>query len=403
MIPSLQYLDRYRNEGTRTYSKHSAYTEAKELYRPNASQKNFIVNAFAIPRQDLLIYTANPPQELSVSYLGKEKALFCIHPQVLEEYTTDPYVQAVIKTSKSRRKIEVIPSSSTRTLYVKSAFPHAIKLHFPFRVSRYNRKMRDEVIEQAVNVSRDMEYGIDNFDPTFAYLREVIGISYANLNTSSSRGENWGYLIRDMRPFPVCREKRALIPGFALYGKDFFTAEQAPLLYSLIDAADPVEFILGRIMLPIIHHWVQCFSTFGYMLEPHGQNVLLELDDEQNITRIVHRDLSVGIDMRRRQDLQISSTHLNQYNRMDYGQFLSIAYDMFMGSHFFDRIVACCREKFPGLTDEDFRKPCRQTFEKIFPEHRKYFPATIHYFSEQRDRYNKPLYKDTGKKPQWRP
>ena len=403
MIPSLEYLDRYRNEGTRTYSKHSEYTEARVQYRPNASQKEFIVNAFEVPRQELLVYTANPPQELSAFYLGEENTLFCIHPQVLEDFASDPYIQTLIKKNKKRRKIKVIPSSSTRTLYVEANFPHAIKLHFPFRVSRYSRKMRDEVIEQAINVSRDLEHGINNFDPNFAYLREVIGIALTNQDTASPRGENWGYVIRDMRPFPITQEKRSLIPGFALYGQDFFTAGQAPLLLELIGNADPLEFILRRIMLPIVQHWVQCFRAFGYMLEPHGQNVLLELDEEQNITRIVHRDLSVGIDMRRRRDLQLSSVHLNQYNRMDYGEFNSIAYDMFMGSHFFDRIIACCREKFPTLTVENFRQPCRLTFQKIFPEHRKYFPETIHYFSEERDQYNKPLYKDTGRKPQWRP
>ncbi len=48
MIPSLEYLDRYRNEGTRTYSKHSEYIEAREHYRPNTSQKKFVVSLMGL-------------------------------------------------------------------------------------------------------------------------------------------------------------------------------------------------------------------------------------------------------------------------------------------------------------------------------------------------------------------
>ncbi len=64
------------------------------------------------------------------------------------------------------RSIRVSPTSSTRTLCVGEARPpHALKVHFPFRVSRYGRKMRDEVVQQGVNVSREMEAGCQRLDP----------------------------------------------------------------------------------------------------------------------------------------------------------------------------------------------------------------------------------------------
>ncbi len=82
--------------------------------------------------------------------------------------------------------------------------------------------------------------------------------------------------------------------------------------------------------------------------------------------------------------------------------FHSIAYDKFMGGHFFDRIVASCREKYPDLKAEDFRRPCRDEFARIFPDSARYFPKTIWYFSEERDQFNKPLSQDTGNAPEWR-
>jgi hypothetical protein len=404
MFKSLIYLDRYRNEGTRTYSKHADHTEAREKYRPNSKHTHFDLSVFEVPRSQLNIYTANPSIELAKTYLADDKALFCIHPQILEEHQDDPYVKHILSTGTAHKGIPVSPSSSTRTLYVQDdQIPHAIKVHFPFRISRYGRKMRDEVLEQAINISKELEEGIHHLDDGFAFLREVIAVVHKNLQPALPRGENWGYLVRDLKPFPIVDDKRNLIPGFSLYGKDFFDVDKTPLLFDLIGDSDPKEFVLENIMFPIIRHWVGCFQHFGYLLEPHGQNVLLEVGRDRDIMRIVHRDLSLGIDMRRRREIHFSNDHLNAYNRMESNAFLSITYDKFMGGHFFDRIVAACREKYPNLKEEDFRKPCREEFARIFPDSARHFPKTVWYFSEKRDQFNKPLSQDTGKAPKWRP
>lgn len=98
MIPSLLYFDRYRNEGTRTYSQHAGYTEAHEKYRPSSKHSQFELAVFEVPRDEMLIYTANPSRELETAYLtaGAGKILFCIHPQILEEHRDDPYVKRTL-------------------------------------------------------------------------------------------------------------------------------------------------------------------------------------------------------------------------------------------------------------------------------------------------------------------
>jgi hypothetical protein len=263
--------------------------------------------------------------------------------------------------------------------------------------------MRDEVLEQAIDVSQELENGIGRLDNRVAFLGEVIAVAHKNLQPDAVRGENWGYLARDMMRFPHVSGKRHLIPGFALYGKDFFEPDSPFLLFDLIGNRDPVALLLDNIMLPIIRHWVACFLEFGYPLEPHGQNVILEVNANNTISRIVHRDLNVGIDIRRRRDIGLPDNRLNRYNRMESNAFHSIVYDRFMGGHFFDRIVGACLEKYPNLSREDFTRPCREVFDQIFPEHPLYLPSSVWYFSEQRDQFNKPLYQDTGLTPVWRP
>jgi hypothetical protein len=172
MLPSLIYADRYRNEGTRTYGKHADYTEAQEKYRPNLRHTRFDLAVFEVPRDQKNIYTANSPIELAATYLATEKILFCIHPQILEENQEEPYVKQTLSIGTLQNGIAVSPSSSTRTLYViGDETPRAIKVHFPFKISRYGRKMRNEVKEQSINISRELEMGIRRLDDRFASLR----------------------------------------------------------------------------------------------------------------------------------------------------------------------------------------------------------------------------------------
>lgn len=410
-MDSLLYLDRYRNEGTRVYSSHAGYSEARDGYRPNSPRASFHLPVFRLPRESVHVFEANPPEELRRRYLEKDGVAFCVHPQVLEEHPADPYLRRTLTEGVPGEPIPVSPSSSTRTLYAVNdepphSFaepPHALKVHFPFRISRYGRRMRKEVVEQAVNVSRELEAGVGRLDNRFAFLREVLGVAHRDLDAGTPRGENWGYLIRDMVPYPRLPGQGMLVPGFALYGRDFFHPQRPPLLLEMLGDCDPRDFLLDHVFLPILRHWVECYLTFGFILEPHGQNVLMELDDGDKIRRIVHRDLSPGIDMRRRRAAGLGERRLNAYNRMEDGAFASIAFDKMMGGHFFDRLLEPVLNAFPVLKAEDFQEPCREEFTRTFLDHGAYLPGTVHYFSEDRDRFEKPHFQDTGLAPVWRP
>lgn len=400
----LAYLDRYRNEGTRTYSPHAAFTEAEERYQPTSKVKSFDLPAWELPAERMKVYSADPTPELVARYLHDGTVTFCIHPQMLEAFPGEAYVRRSRALGKPRPPIRVSPTSSTRTLDVRAeGRPHALKVHFPFRVSRFGRRMRDEVVQQAINVSREIQRHIEELDGDFAFLREVIGITHRNQDPGSARAENWGYLVREMTPFPRPATNVRLIPGFALYGADRFDPGKRPLLLELIADDDRVSSVLDTILLPIIRHWSQLFLTLGFILEPHGQNTLLEVDRRGRIRRVVHRDLSLGIDMRRRRDQSLSDGQLNGYNRMEGGEFASVAYDKFMGGHFFQRIVETLQRDDPSVRPDAIHGACREVFRRLFPEHRDYLPGTVWYFSEERDEFGKPRLMDTGEAPVWRP
>lgn len=111
----------------------------------------------------------------------------------------------------------------------------------------------------------------------------------------------------------------------------------------------------------------------------------------------------VGIDMRRRRDVRLPDGALNEYNRFEDGAFASIAYDRFAGGHFFSYLARALMERDPRLSIEDFRRPCREEFGQRFGDHERYLPRSVHYFSQERDADGKPLHRDTGERPAWRP
>jgi hypothetical protein len=403
-VPPLPYLERYRNEGTRTYSVHAAYTECRPEYQPTIGAPEFDLPVWELPRDAMRVYRADPPAELEGRYLPDERVLFAVHPQVLRDDPEDPWLVRTSTLGRPLPPLRVSPGSSTRTLFtVGQRCPHALKVHFPFRVSRYGRRMRDEVVEQAVVVSGEVQAWCGGGDVSFAFLREVIGVAHPRTESDGTRGENWGYLVRDLRPFPHATVERRLVPGFALYGRDRFDPALDPLIVELADPADPLGWTLDHVMLPVVRHWIRCYRELGFILEPHGQNVLLEIDEAGAVRRLVHRDLSVGIDMRRRRDLGLADGALNAYNRYEDGAFASIAYDRFVGGHFFGYLAGVLMERDPRLSIEDFRRPCQEEFGRLFEDHERYLPLSVHYFSEERDAHGKPLYRDTGERPAWRP
>lgn len=86
-MPPLRYLERYRNEGTRTYSPHAAYTECRPEYQPTMGAPEFDLPVWSLPRSAVRVYLADPPAALEAHYLPGDRALFAVHPQVVTDLT----------------------------------------------------------------------------------------------------------------------------------------------------------------------------------------------------------------------------------------------------------------------------------------------------------------------------
>lgn len=282
-----------------------------------------------------------------------------------------------------------------------------MKLHCPLKISRFVRNVGPQTIRHCVTVSHDLEHVACRH---FALLRETMGISYQGKNEEPG----WGFLVREMRPFPHVEGKRMLIPCFALYGKDVNHPEKEPLLVQMIKRSKekPMDYALHHVFYPIISCFTAAFQQRGILLEAHGQNSLLEVDENMNPTgRIAHRDLDEEVDpeVRRRIGLPLEGFHpmqlVPEVSAEDpKGSTHSIIYDKSIGRLHFNYVAQLLKEHF-HVPPVKVQRRCQAYFKKLFPNFGQYFPNTVYKYSDK-EKEGLPNYfpaVDTKEQPIWRP
>src|SRR5215470_7704071 len=278
---ALLYMERYVDEGTRTYSPFAAKSEAAPEYQPRSGRPSFeLITVFAPPSQ-VSIFQADPQRNLLDFYVRSEKVRFLIHPEIWASSGIDNLNE--LNALRRGEPLQVSPTASTRTVLTTETpanVPrHFVKLHYPRRISRFNRRLRRKNIHNSIEATHDLAHvRFDKF-------------------TYGDGGNPWGFLVREETPRPF-REARFLVPYFALYGGDLQHPEDRPLLVQMIErlGAEPQSFVIDEIMIPVIDCWAKVVRERGILLESHAQNLLLEIDTDFRPRRIVHRDFDVWSD-----------------------------------------------------------------------------------------------------------
>lgn len=392
------YLERYVDEGSRTYSPFSHQSEVKQKYQPTSEIKSFEVPCLSVPREVVTIYLDNPEAKLLNHYIQKDRVLFPIHPEVFEDDHII-FIEELRKFPSS--SILVSPTASTRTVMtMQTKFDeiptHFIKLHYPRRISRFIRRLRENAIQNCLEASKDLKnLSIENF----GYLPETIGMTYG------SGPDSWGFIIRETNPRPKLKNKLFLIPLFSLYSQDLNNPEDLPLIIQLLKYLneDPKTFILNHIMKPIIQIWCTALRERGLVFEMHGQNTLLEFDQNLLPSRIIYRDLDVYIDPEIREKRQLPmrfpKSHLIKDENRE--SIYSLKYDAFIGHHLFDYFSSLL-ERFYGIDPKVIQASCKDTFHKFFPDADLYFKDKTFYYSNESLSENKPKIVETVDPPKWR-
>src|SRR6266480_1851243 len=206
------FMERYVDEAVKTYSPFAGKSEVAPKYQPRSDQPSFDVVTVCAPKNRVSIFEADPTEALRQHYIRPEGVLFAVHPETWSSSGIDNLDE--LHALPRGESIQVAPTASTRTVFTvappKDVPAHFLKLHYPRRISRFNRRLRRKNIHNSVEGSRDLAQV--RFD-RFAYLPDALGFTYAD------GGNPWGFLVREAIPRPY-EQGRFLIPYFALYAGD---------------------------------------------------------------------------------------------------------------------------------------------------------------------------------------
>lgn len=244
------------------------------------------------------------------SYL-KSMCIF-VHPDILYEGLFENIEYNMDK------EIYVSPTASGRTvLCLDQNF--FIKLSYPRYLGRMIRHMQAEKVQSACDVTKLLMEAVDNkkTSETFSFFREDSGrVLYIpnnkirlNLNVplNNEMKYEYGNLFRENKPYPYINEKEFLIPFFSLFGNEYDPFSQSinnqddpPLLIQLFKKQSKrIDlFLLEDILFPLYRTYFEALLYAGIELEAHAQNMLLSVDPNFKVKRIVCRDLeSAGKDI----------------------------------------------------------------------------------------------------------
>jgi hypothetical protein len=238
-----------------------------------------------------------------------------VHPDMLEStYLLNDGAYSIEKT------VAVAPTASGRTVMVLGQ-TYFLKLAYMGYLGRLVRHINREIVLSAREVTRQLVTAVqtNKLNPAFSILQERCGrIAHVPINrlgtnavaTFSGKGKTsyeLGVLFRDGRPFPYVDEEELLVPFFSLFSKEYdprtglpVISQDKPLLIQLFERqTKQIDiFLVESILYPLFNTYYDALIYGGVELEAHAQNMLLTIDRQGTIKRIVCRDLeSAGRDL----------------------------------------------------------------------------------------------------------
>ncbi len=386
------YAERYLGGGTKTYSKFSSEIRGNERYFPESPDYSFELQTFLINKEKLDIFEIGNIDNL---YVSNNEIIFPVHPYYMENQ--DENLVNIIKTSKPGPTILVSPTASLRTVFVhsingKKVTPHFIKLNYPFRISRFNRRLRKRSIELQVWCSGR----IIKYTPNF--LEDNYGCAIGKGNSA------WGFIIRSAKAID---NNLISMPLFALYGYDtnFPQNQDNPLLIQIPNyyGQDPLDWVESNIIRPILKLWTETIINTGLILELHGQNTVILINDDGK-TEIIGRDADVyGLTriIKTKKYNNMPQLLKEEANEREDSKALSLIYDRSIGHHMF-AYIGKVLEDFNLLTIEEFKLKVKKIFKEECKNIGHLLPKEEYGYKDTIIDNNGFILEVKSKNPEWR-
>jgi hypothetical protein len=397
------YAERHLGGGTRTYSPFAEYIDGTPAYHPRVGERTFSLPSFFI-RGGHGTWLANGLRSAHVAhYHDGRDFLLPVHPDALS--SEELLHRDLLEAAEPGPPIRVSPTGNVRTVFVhaiadRPVAPHFLKLHYPRRLSRFTRRLRQPIIELELWVAKELDR------IRTPLLAEVGG---GVIGPAAIEEDRWGFILREALPrHAPLAEGSYLLPCFALYGTDHFAPSDPPLLAQLVEhSGEPAEdFITTRSLAPMIGMWIDALRSSGCILETHGQNTLFAYDPASRRSAVAYRDCALYISpaIREQNGLPLDYPPKNVIG-LDVPhalpKVLSLIYDRFMGHHHLAYIARSAQEHL-GVPVHRLQGAAQEMFRARIGALGSLFPEQEFYYSEEILPNNRWELVDTGERPSWR-
>ncbi len=378
LLEAFMYMERYVNDGSP-----SGWTKLRSTSKetnPFTGKDKFPILEF-------------DDDDLDCLKLGEKNSLFennvnYAHP--------DSFNSEILKRAKRRPKkssLQVSPTSGGRTMLIRSSeFDGFIKLTYDIgRIGRVDRQLQYGHCMSSIEVSNSIRGAIDRglFKNTYGTLLEK-SAKVSKLMMGDSIYE-WGTILRERQAYPYVAEKRQMIPGFSLFGRDCYCQETITdelLINQFIELSqeDPKTYLLN-VMKMTIDAWFETLLNCAFILELHGQNCYYEIDEHYIIKRIIIKDMdSVDKDITLARKLGLNDKwksypfecfyeDVPENHPWYYKIRPSYMYDFKLGTYLLYPIMCAVCKRF-GIAKDDIRNQLKEYVSDVYMAQipRGYFP-----------------------------
>jgi len=253
--------------------------------------------------------------------------------------------------------LKVSPTASGRTVQIiNKKNQDYIKLHYVGILGRVRRELPYKKAIAGPELSKIIMQAIDKklIDPRLSLLPE----SGARILEIPLRGKKveWGMVWRENAHYRNELDRtKYVFPAFSLFSFDRLAIHHYPILKQIIDhtAVDPEEFVMDRLISPMIKCYFDLVSKLGLQAEWNAQNLLVGFDESLLPCKFILRDIeSIDKDLTMMDSLKIEHNFesypfkcifRSQYN---YTIKHSFMYDFKFGDYILDPLLRLLHEYF---------------------------------------------------------
>lgn len=175
----------------------------------------------------------------------------------------------------------------------------------------------------------------------------ILSAEFANVHRNGNEEFEFGMIGRNYVPYNRNLSNGFLLPSFSLFSKDITDSSDKSILYQiLIHKANKKEYLLSKIIFPLLSSYITLIKSYGLIPEINSQNVLFLVNKNLGIETTVFRDLmGVEKDLSIRKELGINMEFdSNDYKVIEksdplYFKRHSFSYDFKLGFYFIEPII----------------------------------------------------------------